>query len=409
MRLSEFFNWTWGRHDKRRQCRAVSRRLSLALERLEDRTVPSTLPVLGNLSMITSPLAASPASMAAGTNSSTLGSAASTLSGVSSAAQSLGSDLTKTLQSVITDLTNTIKLVGDMSNSAPSGVTNTLTTDVADLKTLLTDATTTVADVTATLTDLVNALTSGLTSALNGGSITSTLSGVSSSLSNLTTDVTKTLQSVITDLTNTIKLVGDTATTTLTTVTNTLTTAVADLKTLLTDMTTTATDVTATVADVVNVLTSLLTSNLGGLGGTTASTLGGATLAQTQPIGLPLESWQRSEDHLQFQRQPAARSGAAMPSVIREYGQLRLLPSDALFQCHFWRSVCGAGPFQQYPSPVTHNNLGDRLRAAGLPREAGTAYRQAQRQQVGGKGAATSPLRRRRTGTSTARRWRTAS
>ena len=77
--------------------------------------------------------------------------------------------------------------------------------------------------------------------------------------------------------TDAIKLVGDTLTTTLTMVTNTLTTAVGDLNTLLTDVTTTVTDLTATIADVVNVLDGLLTSIVGGLGGTAGSTVGGAT------------------------------------------------------------------------------------------------------------------------------------
>ncbi len=114
MRLSHFFNRTRGRHGKRRQNRPVSRRLSLALEILEDRTVPSTMPVLGNLapalgnlSAITSPLAASPAGPA---TSPTVASAASTLSSVASGVQSLGTDLTNTIQSVITDLTDVIKL-----------------------------------------------------------------------------------------------------------------------------------------------------------------------------------------------------------------------------------------------------------------------------------------------------------
>jgi hypothetical protein len=174
----------------------VSRRVSLALEILEDRTVPSTVPVLGNLapalgnlSAITSPLAASPAGTA---TSPTLASAASTLSGVASGVQSLAADLTKTLQSVITD-----ERVG---HARQRGV----------------------------------------------GSVASTLNGVSSSLTNLASDVTKTLQSVIADVTHAIKLVGDTLTTTLTTVTNTLTTVVGDLKTLLTDVTTTVTNLTAT-------------------------------------------------------------------------------------------------------------------------------------------------------------------
>ncbi len=71
MRLSEILNRRWSRHGKRRQSRPLSRRVSLALEILEDRTVPSTSPVLGslapalgNLSAITSPLAASPAGTA---------------------------------------------------------------------------------------------------------------------------------------------------------------------------------------------------------------------------------------------------------------------------------------------------------------------------------------------------------
>ena len=70
MRLSEILNRR-SRHSKSRQSRPVSRRVSLALEILEDRTVPSTVPVLGNLapalgnlSAITSPLAASPAGTA---------------------------------------------------------------------------------------------------------------------------------------------------------------------------------------------------------------------------------------------------------------------------------------------------------------------------------------------------------
>ncbi len=90
MRLSEILNRR-SRHGKRRQSRPVSRRVSLALEILEDRTVPSTVPVLGNLapalgslSAITSPLAASPAGTA---TTPTLTSAASTLSSVSSGVQ----------------------------------------------------------------------------------------------------------------------------------------------------------------------------------------------------------------------------------------------------------------------------------------------------------------------------------
>ena len=81
MKLSEILNRR-SRHAKRQQSRPVSRRLSLALEILEDRTVPSTVPVLGNLtpalanlSAITSPFAASPAGTATGP---TLTSAAST-------------------------------------------------------------------------------------------------------------------------------------------------------------------------------------------------------------------------------------------------------------------------------------------------------------------------------------------
>ncbi len=183
MRLSEILNRRWARHGKRRQGRPVSRRVSLALEILEDRTVPSTVPVLGNLSAITSPLAASPAGTA---TSPTLASAASTLSGVASGVQSLAADLTKTLQSVIAD-----ERVG---HARQRGV----------------------------------------------GRVASTLNGVSSSLTNLASDVTKTLQSVIADVTHAIKP------TTLTTVTNTLSTVVGDLKTLLTDVTTTVTNLTAT-------------------------------------------------------------------------------------------------------------------------------------------------------------------
>src|SRR5229473_7008477 len=188
MRPSEFLHRTWGRHENRRQSRAGTWPRYLMLETLEDRTVPSTASVLGNiapalhnLSSITSALAApAPGPGGAATNP-TLASAASALSGVSSGLQNLVTDLTKTLQSVITDLTDTIKLVGDTANSALSGVTNILTTDVADLKTLLTDVTTTVTNVTATIGDVVTALTSGLTGALNSG-VVSTLNGVSSSL-----------------------------------------------------------------------------------------------------------------------------------------------------------------------------------------------------------------------------------
>jgi len=47
VKLSQFLNGKWRRNDRRRQGRPVSRRVSLALEILEDRTVPSTVPVLG--------------------------------------------------------------------------------------------------------------------------------------------------------------------------------------------------------------------------------------------------------------------------------------------------------------------------------------------------------------------------
>src|SRR5260370_22849680 len=142
MKLSEILNRRWARHGKRRQGRPVSRRVSLALEILEDRTVPSTVPVLGNLapalgnlSAIASPLAASPAGTA---TSPTLASAASTLSGVASGVQSLGTDLTNTIQSVITDLTDVIKIIGDTANTAMSGVTNLPPTALAAPKLYLT-------------------------------------------------------------------------------------------------------------------------------------------------------------------------------------------------------------------------------------------------------------------------------
>src|SRR2546430_1111322 len=127
MSFREFLCRTWVRHENRGQSQAVSRRRSLALEVLEDRTVPSTVPVLGNLSTaqalgnlsaITNALKAATATPAAGTTSPALNSVASTTSGVASALQNLVTDLTKTLQSVITDLTDTIKLVGDTANSA---------------------------------------------------------------------------------------------------------------------------------------------------------------------------------------------------------------------------------------------------------------------------------------------------
>src|SRR5260370_9773264 len=101
MKLSEILKRRWSRHDKRRPGRPLSRRVSLALEILEDRTVPSTVPMLGNLasaignlSAITSPLAASPAGPAA---SPTVASAASTPSSVATAVQSLATDLTNTI------------------------------------------------------------------------------------------------------------------------------------------------------------------------------------------------------------------------------------------------------------------------------------------------------------------------
>src|SRR5439155_24664582 len=90
MRLSTFLHRPSGRHENRRPCGAGSWPRRLTLERLEDRTVPSTVPLLGNLppapalgnlSAITNALTAPPASPAAGTASSAASSAASTFSG----------------------------------------------------------------------------------------------------------------------------------------------------------------------------------------------------------------------------------------------------------------------------------------------------------------------------------------
>ena len=63
MSLNTILQRTWGRHGGDRQCRAGSPRRSLVLEVLEDRTVPAAVPILGDTSMLASPIAA-PAAVA---------------------------------------------------------------------------------------------------------------------------------------------------------------------------------------------------------------------------------------------------------------------------------------------------------------------------------------------------------
>src|SRR5438105_6957639 len=119
----------WNRTNRapQRPSKPAAHRSPLALEVLEDRTVPSTTPILGSLpavpiigspSAIASPITTPIAGTTPATSSPAIASAAAQPTDVASAIQSLVTDLTKTLQDVVTDLTDTIKLVGDASSAA---------------------------------------------------------------------------------------------------------------------------------------------------------------------------------------------------------------------------------------------------------------------------------------------------
>src|SRR5438105_292047 len=125
----------------RRPSKPTAHRSPLALEVLEDRTVPSTTPILGSLpavpiigspSAIASPITTPIAGTTPATSSPAIASAAAQPTDIASAVQALVTDLTKTLQDVITDVTDTIKIVSDAANAALPGVTDLLKTDVAD-------------------------------------------------------------------------------------------------------------------------------------------------------------------------------------------------------------------------------------------------------------------------------------